>query len=40
MGKSSREQLLSRAYREPRYRGKQVMIIGGKIFAVGPEGRR
>ena len=29
--------LLSRAYRDPRYRGKQVMIIGGKIFSAGTE---
>ena len=35
MARSLNEQLLSRAYRSRRFRGKQVMIVGGKIFAAG-----
>lgn len=37
MAKRPSEQLVARAYREPRYRGKQIVIIAGKIFAAATE---
>lgn len=35
MPKTVNDQLLAQARRDPHYRGKQVIIIGGKIFAAG-----
>lgn len=39
MPKAVSDLLLARAYRDPHYRGKQVIIIGGKIFAAATEKR-
>ncbi len=35
MARDLNERLLMKAYRSRRYRGKQVMIVGGKIFSAG-----